>query len=146
MGCPNFLCKPQTPTQITKLMERAAEGAQLVKCLSQAWRCGFRSLARRTSQLWEGGDRIPVDARPFIQQAPGLMSDLVSNNKEHVWCSRPQRAQQLRELAAFAKDLGLVPSSDWMAYNHLSLQFQGVWCPPLTRYVHSIHTYMYSDS
>lgn len=35
-------------------------------------------------------------------------------------------ARLLRALAAFAKDLGLAPSTHMAAYNHLLLQLQGI--------------------
>lgn len=38
-----------------------------------------------------------------------------------------EMAQQLRVLAAFVRDPGLVPSTHLIVHNRLSLQFQGVW-------------------
>ena len=40
-------------------------------------------------------------------------------------------AQQLRSLAAFPGDLGLVPSTHMAMNNSLELQFQGIRCPLL---------------
>ena len=59
-------------------------------------------------------------------------------------------SQQLRALAALAEDVGSVPSTHMMVYNHLLLMFQRAQYPILAsignRLAHSAQTYMQANT
>lgn len=55
-----------------------------------------------------------------------------------------ETVQELSTLAALPEVLGLVSSTHVTAYNHLSQQFQRIWCLLTslgTRHAHGVHTY-----